>query len=94
MRRLHVIESPEHRMGGEIYYREEKYAHDPELLEAYKCGKKDGWREAMREAEGYSERRIVDPDEYIRYRHDTRDYDDGDIDYRRRRSPYTGRYIR
>ena len=81
-------------MGGEIYYREEKFAHDPELLEAYKCGKKDGWREAMREAEEYHERRMYDRDGIIKYRHDDEDWDDEDMyDERRRRSRRTGRYI-
>lgn len=94
MRRVRVIEEPSHRMGGEIYYREEKFAHDPELLEAYKCGKKDGWREAMREADGYHERKWPYED-IINYRHDEEDdWDDDDYMERRRRSRITGRYIR
>lgn len=95
MRRIHVFEDFD-RMGGEIYYREEKYAHDPELLEAYKCGKKDGWREAMEESERYSERRVYDRDGIIKYRdHDRmdRNWDDDMYDERRRRSARTGRYI-
>ena len=32
MRRLHILRDFD-RMGGEIYYREDKFAHDPELLE-------------------------------------------------------------
>ena len=93
MRRVRVIEEPSHRMGGEIYYREEKFAHDPELLEAYKCGKKDGWREAMREPEEYHERRMYDRDGIIKYRNDEEDWDDDDYMERRRRSRRTGRYI-
>lgn len=93
MRRVRVIEEPSHRMGGEIYYREEKFAHDPELLEAYKCGKKDGWREAMREAVEYHERRMYDRDGIIKYRNDEEDWDDDDYMERRRRSRRTGRYI-
>lgn len=93
MRRVRVIEEPSHRMGGEIYYREEKFAYDPELLEAYKCGKKDGWREAMREAEEYHERRMYDRDGFIKYRNDEEDWDDDDYMERRRHSRRTGRYI-
>ena len=93
MRRVRVIEEPSHRMGGEIYYREEKFAHDPELLEAYKCGKKDGWREAMREAGEYHERRMYDRDGIIKYRNDEENWDDDDYMERRRRSRRTGRYI-
>lgn len=93
MRRVRVIEEPSHRMGGEIYYREEKFAYDPELLEAYKCGKKDGWREAMREVEEYHERRMYDRDGIIKYRNDEEDWDDDDYMERRRRSRRTGRYI-
>lgn len=95
MRRLHVIENFD-RMGGEVYFREDKYRHDPELLEAYKCGKKDGWREAMEEAQGgYSERRMYDDrGRVIQYRDFGRDHilyrdHDGmmpdDYDERRRR---------
>lgn len=93
MRKLHVIESPSHRMGGEIYYREEHYSHDPELLEAYRCGKKDGWREAMKEAEAqYHERRVYDrrrdgmfPEEPLYYREDN-EWDDSYDERRRRRA--------
>lgn len=85
MRRMHVIEDFD-RMGGEIYYREDKYAHDPELLEAYKCGKKDGWREAMQEADSYRERRMYDRDgRILQYRHDDDGWDDDDYMERRRR---------
>ena len=93
MRRVRVIEEPSHRMGGEIYYSEEKIEHETELLEAYKCGKKDGWREAMREAEAYHERRMCDRDGIIKYRNDEEDWDDDDYMERRRRARRTGRYI-
>ncbi|MDE7345137.1 MAG: hypothetical protein K2N48_00155 [Muribaculaceae bacterium] len=58
MRRLHVISHPEHEMGGEIYYRESEFMHNPELHRAYKCGVKQGWREAMEEVDRgeYAER--------------------------------------
>ena len=104
MRRMTVIESPEHRMGGEIYYREEKYSHDPELREAYECGRKQGWREAMMEAErgGYHERRdwremppmMREHDRYAGGRPDYRDdgYDDGYGERRHRNS--MGRFSR
>ena len=49
MRRLHVISHPEHEMGGEIYYRESDFMHNPELHEAYKCGYKHGRKEAYKE---------------------------------------------
>ena len=35
-----------------IDYREDKYRHDPELREAYECGVKEGWRQAMEEQYG------------------------------------------
>lgn len=93
MRRLHIIRDFD-RMGGEIYYREDKFAHDPELLEAYRCGKKDGWREAMQESERYRERKYDRDGRILQYRHDDEDWDDEDMyDERRRRSRRTGRYI-
>lgn len=95
MRRLHVIEDYD-RMGGEIFYREEKYRHDPELLEAYHCGKKDGWREAMKEAErgGYNERRDWRemPPMYRDHERPMHD-DDDEIEYRRHRNSM-GRFSR
>lgn len=91
MRRLHILEDYD-RMGGEIYYREDKFAHDPELLEAYKCGKKDGWRAAMEESERYHERHYPKED-IIRYRHEDEWNDDDMYDERRRRSRRTGRFI-
>lgn len=94
MRRLHVIDEP-HRMGGEIYYREDKFAHDPELLEAYHCGKKDGWREAMRESEHeghYAERHYGHVGMPPMYRE--HDYiADDEPSYRRHRDSM-GRYVR
>lgn len=89
MRRLHMIDEPEY---AGIFYRH----HNPEVREAYECGKKDGWREAMLEAEysgfgqrggrnGYSNRGGMG------YR-DEDDYEP-EYDERRRRSSRTGRYI-
>ena len=98
MHRLHVIDEP-HRMGGEVYFREDKYMHDPELREAYECGKKQGWREAMKEVEhgGYNERREwrMPPmyrDEPPMYRNDWRQPEDGEVMYRRHRAA-NGRYM-
>lgn len=45
---MHIIDNYD-RMGGEVYYREDKYAHDPELREAYECGYKHGRKEAYKE---------------------------------------------
>lgn len=81
---MHVIEDFD-RMGGEIYYREDKYAHDPELLEAYRCGKKDGWREAMQESERYRERKYDRDGRILQYRRDDDEWDDEDYMERRRR---------
>ena len=93
--RLRRIIQDYDRIGGEIYYRKDKYKHDPELMEAYECGKKDGWREAMEEADGYYERRgnvtHLGAGGRILYRHNP-EYDremwddDDDVEYRRRRS--------
>lgn len=98
MRRIHVLEDFD-RMGGEIYYREDKerYMRDPELREAFEAGCEHGYRKAMKEfGEDYSERRVYDRDGIIKYRdHDrmNRDWDDDMYDERRRRSARTGRYI-
>lgn len=101
MRRLHVIEDYD-RMGGEIYFRSHKYDHDPELMEAYECGIKDGWREAMKESYGersnrggrggnYGERHMIDDrGRIIRYRGNDWDEDEDFNERRRRRS--NGRY--
>ena len=87
--RLRRIIDDYDRIGGEIYYRKDKYSHDPELMEAYECGKKDGWREAMEEADGYHERRgnvtHYGAGGRILYREEPEWDDDGDVEYRRRR---------
>lgn len=94
MRRVRVIEEPSHRMGGEIYYREEKFAHDPELLEAFEAGCEHGYHKAKEEMGAYRERRVYDRDGIIKYRNEDEDWDDDDMyDERRRRSRRTGRYI-
>ena len=96
MRRITVFDEPSHRMGGEIYYREDKerYMHDPELREAFEAGCEHGYNKAYRELSGdYSERRLYDRDGIIKYRRDNRDWDDDDeIVYRRRRRA-DGRFI-
>lgn len=98
MRRMTIVDSPEHRMGGEIYYRESDFMHDPELHRAFKCGVKQGWREAMEEVDRgeFAERRHVGND-HISYRDRWRDEppmmrenkwrepEDDEIEYRRRR---------
>lgn len=100
-----IIDSPEHRMGGEIYYREQDFMHDPELHKAYKCGVKQGWRDAMEESErrgGYHERRdwremppmMRENDRYMDGRPDYRQ-DGYDDPYNERRGrDGMGRYIR
>ena len=89
--RLKRIIDPEY---AGVFYRRDKYEHDPELMEAYECGKKDGWREAMEEVDGYHERRgnvtAYDEGGRILFRDDERDWDD-EIEYRRRRDRM-GRY--
>lgn len=96
--RLRRIIQPE---DGDIMYRHDKYAHDPELMEAYECGLKEGrkmgWREAMEEVDGYHERRgnvtHYGAGGRILYREEP-DWDDDDeiIKYRRRRDS-RGRYM-
>ena len=91
--RLRRIIDDYDRIGGEIYYRKDKYKHDPGLMEAYECGKKDGWREAMEVADGYYERRgnvtHYGAGGRVLYREEDRDmreWDDaGEVEYRRRR---------
>jgi len=87
--RLRRIIDDYDRIGGEIYYRKDKYKHDPELMEAYECGKKDGWREAMAEADDYYERRgnvtHYGAGGRILYREEPDWEDDGEVVYRRRR---------
>lgn len=88
MRKLHIIEEPSHRIGGEIYYREDKerYMSDSELREAFEAGCEHGYRKAQREMEDYSERKYDRDGRIIQYRHDPdRDWDDDDMDWRRRR---------
>ena len=91
--RLRRIIEPEY---AGVFYRKEKYQHDPELMEAYECGKKDGWREAMEEADGYHERRgnvtHYGAGGRILYREEPDWEDDGEVVYRRRRDS-RGRYI-
>lgn len=91
--RLSRIIEPEY---AGVFYRKEKYQHDPELMEAYECGKKDGWREAMEEADGYHERRgnvtHYGAGGIILYREEPDWEDDGEVVYRRRRDS-RGRYI-
>ena len=74
-----------------VFYRKERYEHNPELLDAYECGYEDALRE-MRD--GYHERRgnvtHLGAGGRILYRHDP-EYDremwdnDDDVEYRRRR---------
>ena len=74
-----------------VFYRKERYEHNPELLDAYECGYEDALRE-MRD--GYYERRgnvtYYGAGGRILYRHDP-EYDremwddDDDVEYRRRR---------
>lgn len=91
--RLRRIIEPEY---AGVFYRKEKYQHDPELMEAYECGKKDGWREAMEESDGYHERRgnvtHYGAGGRILYREEPEWDDDGEVVYRRRRDS-RGRYI-
>lgn len=95
--RLRRIINDFDRMGGEVYYRKEKYSHDPELMEAYECGFADAMRKVYDE-DGYHERRgnvtHYGAGGRILYRHDDDDrmYDDGDVEYRRRRDS-RGRYM-
>lgn len=90
MRRLHVIDNYDH---AGVYFREDKFAHDPELLEAYHCGHKDGRKEAYKEImeEQYGERRYGRTYPPMFREHDREwDEDDEIIKYRRGRN---GRYI-
>lgn len=94
--RLRRIIEPEY-MGG-IFYRKEKYEHDPELMEAYEEGCEHGYKKAMREmeADGYHERRgnvtHYGAGGRILYREEPEWDDDGEIVYRRRRDS-RGRYM-
>lgn len=103
MRRMTVLDHPDHVMGGEIYYREDKYMRDPELREAYECGYAKGRKEAYKEImeEQYGERRDWRemPLMYrgegsrggVNYREDERGWND-DYSERRRRDS-RGRYM-
>lgn len=85
-----------------IDYREDKYRHDPELREAYECGVKEGWRQAMEEQygernrnyNGYGERHM--PYEHrgnMMYREMPPMYREDDPDYEeRRRRRANGRF--
>lgn len=99
MRRLHIIE------GDDMGYRhnKEKYMYDPELREAYECGVKEGWRQAMEEqygernrnyGSGYGERHM--PYEHrgnIMYRDVPPMYREDDMYEERRRRDSRGRYM-
>lgn len=91
--RLRRIIQPEY---GDIMFRHEKYSHDPELMKAYECGLKDGWREAMEEVDGYHERRgnvtHYGAGGKILYREEPDWDDDDEMMYRRRRDS-RGRYV-
>ena len=84
MRRLRIVD------GDDMHYRhEEKYMYDPELREAFECGVKKGWREAMLEAERYGERRGYDERRDYRgvppmYREE-KDWHEDEYEERRRR---------
>lgn len=95
--RLRRIIQDYDRMGGEIYYRRDKYERNPELLDAYECGYADAIREM--ESDDYHERRgnvtHLGAGGRILYRHDPeRDMwdDDDEVEYRRRRDA-RGRFI-
>lgn len=93
MRLRRITNEPEY---AGIFYRREKYEHDEELAEAYECGRKDGWREAMAEADNYHERR-GNVTHYggggrILYRYDDDRMWDDDVEFRRHRDN-KGRFI-
>ena len=94
MMRLKKIIDPDY---AGIFYRSDKY-HNDELNEAYECGRKDGWREAMEEAERYYERRgnetHIGAGGRILFRRHSDPYmeEDEDIEWRRRRDE-RGRYM-
>lgn len=88
MRRIHYIDQPDY---AGIFYRKEDYMRDPELREAYECGREDAYREIMEEKYGYGERNMH-PHRGIGYRHD--EEMDDDFNERRYRSARTGRFVR
>ena len=88
MRRMRIIDNPDY-VGGGIYYREhEKYMRDPELREAFECGRKEGWREAMHESEreGFGQRHYPTMPPMYREDDEWRDYEE------RRRRRANGQY--
>lgn len=87
MRRLRVFDDPDY---AGVFYRKEDYMRDPELREAFECGVKEGWRQAMEEQYGYGERHIGRNG--MGYRHD--EEMDDDFNERRYRSARTGRFVR
>ena len=94
MRKLHVIDNYD-RMGGEVYFRHaEKYAHDPELMEAYECGYKHGRKEAYKEimeeqyGGSYNHREHMGrtmPPMMREHEREWREPEDDEVSYRRRR---------
>lgn len=63
MRRIHVMEDYD-RMGGEVYFKheeKERIMRDPELREAYMCGRKDAYKEIMEEQYGERNYRTMPP---------------------------------
>lgn len=84
---MHVIEDFD-RMGGEIYFREDKerYMRDPELREAFEAGCEHGYRKAHKEMGEYGERRHYPVEDIIRYRHEDEDWNDDYMERRRRRA--------
>lgn len=94
--RLRRIIEPEY---AGVFYRKEKYEHDPELREAYEEGCEHGYKKAMREmeADGYHERRgnVIHrggDGSRILYREEP-EWDDDDVEYRRYRRNRMGRFI-
>ena len=89
MRRLHIIE------GDDMGYRhnKEKYMYDPELREAYECGRKEAYKEIMEEQYGERNRNYGNGGGYNQrdmwreqppmYRE--RPYEDDEYEERRRR---------
>ena len=90
MRLRRIITEPDY---AGVFYRKERYEHNPELLDAYECGYEDALRE-MRD--GYYERRgnvtHYGAGGRILYREEPDWEDDGEVVYRRRRDS-RGRYM-
>lgn len=89
-----VHDEPDHRIGGEVYYRKQDYMRDPELREAYDCGRKDAYREIMEEQYGGSynhrDHHRTYPPMMRENDREWREPEDDEIAYRRRRA--NGRY--